>query len=73
MDERKKRMNTQQHIRHLQHEITVLKGMIQEYGTGHIHTAIYVLENRIKELELLYQKKCLIHLILTAMGTGNDV
>jgi predicted nucleic acid-binding Zn-ribbon protein len=29
MDERKKRMNTQQHIRHLQHEITVLKGMIQ--------------------------------------------
>jgi hypothetical protein len=52
MDERKKRMNTQQHIRHLQHEITVLKGMIQEHGTGHIHTAIYVLENRIKELEL---------------------
>jgi hypothetical protein len=72
MDERKKRMNTQQHIRHLQHEITVLKGMIQEHGTGHIHTAIYVLENRIKELELL-TKKCLTHLILTAMGTGNDV
>jgi hypothetical protein len=56
MDERKKRMNTQQHVKHLQHEITVLKGMIQEYGTGHIHTAIYVLENRIKELELLTEE-----------------
>jgi hypothetical protein len=52
----RKIMNTQQHIRHLQHEITVLKGMIQEYGTGHIHTAIYVLENRIKELELLNEE-----------------
>jgi hypothetical protein len=56
MDERKKIMNTQQHIRHLQHEITVLKGMIQKHGTGHIHTAIYVLENRIKELELLTEE-----------------
>ena len=49
-------MNTHQHIRHLQHEITVLKGMIQKHGTGHIHTAIYVLENRIKELELLNEE-----------------
>jgi hypothetical protein len=56
MDERKKRMNTQQHIQHLQHEITVLKDMIKEHGTGHIHTAIYVLENRIKELELLVEE-----------------
>jgi hypothetical protein len=56
MDERKKIMNTQQHIQHLQHEITVLKGMIQKHGTGHIHTAIYVLENRIKELELLTEE-----------------
>jgi predicted nucleic acid-binding Zn-ribbon protein len=56
MDERKKRMNTQQHIQHLQHEITVLKDMIKEHGTGHIHTAIYVLENRIKELELLIEE-----------------
>ena len=44
-------MNTQQHIRHLQHEVKTLKGMIKEHGTSHIHTAIYVLENRIKELE----------------------
>ena len=51
MDERKKIMNTQQHIRHLQHEILVLKGMIQKHDTGHIHTAISVLEHRIKELE----------------------
>jgi hypothetical protein len=52
----RKIMNTQQHIRHLQHEVTVLKGMIQKHGTGHIHTAIYVLENRIKELELLTEE-----------------
>ena len=44
-------MNTQQHVKHLQYEVTVLKGMIQEHATGHIHTAISVLENRIKELE----------------------
>ena len=49
-------MNTQQHVKHLQYEVEILKSMIQEYGTGHIHTAIYVLENRIKELELLNEE-----------------
>ena len=51
MDERKKRMNTQQHVKHLQYEVEILKSMIQKHDTGHIHTAISVLEHRIKELE----------------------
>lgn len=50
MDKRKKRMITLQHIKHLQYEVQVLKGMIQEHDTGHIHTAISVLEHRIAEL-----------------------
>lgn len=45
-------MNQLQHVKHLQYEVKVLKGMIEEHATGHIHTAISVLEHRIKELEL---------------------
>lgn len=51
MDERKKRMNTLLHVKHLQYEVQVLKGMLKEHDTGHIHTAISVLEHRIEELE----------------------
>jgi len=34
----------------LQQEIAVLKSRIQEHGTGHIHTAISVIDHRIAEL-----------------------
>ena len=44
-------MNQLQHVKHLQYEVKVLKDMIEEHDTGHIHTAIHVLEHRIKELE----------------------
>lgn len=33
----------------LRQEIEILKSRIQEHDTGHIHTAIYVLEGRLKE------------------------
>ena len=32
-------------------EIGILKTKIQERGTGHIHTAIDVLEHRVKEVK----------------------
>jgi hypothetical protein len=38
------------HIDHLKYEVEVLKSRIREHGTGHIHTAITVLESRIEEL-----------------------
>ena len=37
------------HVNHLRYEIEVLKSRVQEYDTGHIITAIQVLEERIKE------------------------
>ncbi len=43
----------------LEEEIEVLKGQIQEHDTGHIITAVNVLEKRVKELyneELEYQR-----------------
>lgn len=38
------------HVAALQDEIEVLKSKLKEYDTGHIKTAISVLENRVKEL-----------------------
>jgi hypothetical protein len=40
-----------EYIAVLRKEIQVLKTRIQETDTGHIHTTISVLENRVKELE----------------------
>jgi hypothetical protein len=38
------------HVNHLKYEIEILKSRVQEHDTGHIITAIQVLESRIKEL-----------------------
>jgi 3-phenylpropionate/cinnamic acid dioxygenase small subunit len=38
------------HVNHLKYEIEMLKSRVQEHDTGHIITAIQVLESRIKEL-----------------------
>ena len=38
------------HVRVLNEEITVLKGRIQPHDTGHIHTTISTLEDRVKEI-----------------------
>ena len=46
-------------IQILEQEINVLKGRIEEHDTGHIITAINVIQNRVKELqnkELEYQR-----------------
>jgi len=47
---RRKNMTTT-HLSHLKHEVEILKSRIQEHDTGHIITAIQVLEERIKEEE----------------------
>ena len=39
-----------EHIAHLEREIRVLESRILPSGTGHIHTAISVLRERIREL-----------------------
>ena len=38
------------HVRALQEEINVLKERIQPHDTGHIHTTINTLEERVKEI-----------------------
>ena len=38
------------HVRALQEEINVLKGRIQPHDTGHIHTTINTLEQRVQEM-----------------------
>ena len=38
------------HCEALQDEIEILKSRIEDHDTGHIHTAISVLESRVKEL-----------------------
>jgi hypothetical protein len=40
------------HIEALKYEVSVLKTRLMPHDTGHIHTAISVLEDRIKEIEL---------------------
>jgi len=39
-----------EHVNHLKYEIEILKSRVQEHDTGHIITAIQVLESRLKEL-----------------------
>ena len=38
------------HVRALQEEVGVLKDRIQPHDTGHIHTTIDTLEERVKEI-----------------------
>ena len=38
------------HVRALQEEINVLKGRVQPHDTGHIHTTINTLEERVQEI-----------------------
>ena len=38
------------HVEALKDEIEILKSRIEDHDTGHIHTAISVLESRVKEL-----------------------
>ena len=38
------------HMEHLIREAELLRSRIQEHDTGHIHTAISVMEHRIKEM-----------------------
>ena len=38
------------HVRALQEESNVLKGRIQPHDTGHIHTTINTLEQRVQEM-----------------------
>ena len=44
-------MNDVERLVFLVEEIGILKSKIQERGTGHIHTAIGVLEHRVKEVK----------------------
>jgi hypothetical protein len=41
---------TANHLAALVSEVEILKGRIREHDTGHIHTTINTLENRITEL-----------------------
>jgi hypothetical protein len=41
-----------EHIAHLEREIRVLESRLQPSDTGHIHTAISVLRDRVRELSL---------------------
>jgi len=49
--------DTQDKIRLISEEVQVLKSRIQEHGTGHIHTAISVMQHRIAELEEQFIKE----------------
>lgn len=42
--------NPVEHIQRLKEEIEYLRGQIKEHATGHIHTTIGVLEERVREL-----------------------
>ena len=51
--ERKKKMSRSKELNHLVHlkdEINELKTRIRPEDTGHIHTTISVLENRVEEI-----------------------
>ena len=43
-------MSNVKRIQIIEEEIELLRGRIEEHGTGHIHTAINVLESRVREL-----------------------
>ena len=38
------------YVKVLEHEIEVLKGQYQDHDTGHLRTAVSVLEHRVKDL-----------------------
>ena len=44
------------HVKALQEEVGVLKDRIQPHDTGHIHTTISTLEERIKEINEQLEK-----------------
>lgn len=48
---RRETMSLKNHVQHLKFEIEQLRTMVKEHDTGHIITAIQVLENRIAEME----------------------
>ena len=39
------------HVRHLEFEIKELEGRLQPHDTGHIHTTISVLKERLEEIK----------------------
>ena len=45
-----------EHIAHLEREIRVLESRILSSGTGHIHTAISILRERVRELNKPFEK-----------------
>jgi len=40
-----------EHMNFLLKEIKILEGKIRHHDTGHIHTTIYTLEQRVKEVQ----------------------
>ena len=50
IEERMKVEGSNNHIDILETEINVLGSRLKENGTGHLHTAIFVLTERVKEL-----------------------
>jgi len=40
------------YVKVLQHEIEYLKSQFQDYDTGHLRTAVSVLENRVRDLRI---------------------
>ena len=51
IEERMKMEGKQNHIDVLKTEIEVLASRLEPHDTGHLHTTIYTLKNRIEELE----------------------
>ena len=50
IEERMRMEGSSNHIDILETEINVLGSRLKENGTGHLHTAIFVLTERVKEL-----------------------
>jgi len=45
------------HLVHLKDEINYLKSLLQPHDTGHIHTTIGVLEERVEEITMKLAKE----------------
>ena len=45
------------HLVHLKDEINYLKSLLQPHDTGHIHTTISVLEERVEEITMRLAKE----------------
>jgi hypothetical protein len=58
-------MTNKMQIKALRREISVLKGRLQPHDTGHIHTAISVLQHRVEELETLSDSGFLFSHVIT--------